>query len=568
MDSAGTLVALVLVPKGSPERRAHWASQPIAFVRFRLVGSLSEALARLAAERIDAVLVDGTDAGDGGIELVKRLAPLASDRPVMLLTPRATMREFENVAAAALESDVRLIADDGPLEIVRTLRDVVADCRNREGRRELERFDPVTGLPVRSAFVAALQSRLQARPARFGCLVCVDLDGLKGLNALLGETATDAVLARIAERLAGAGDDRDDLAAIGGGRFALWAESLDGVEDALVLVRRLLRAVARPLRAGEQRLSLSAAAGLAFHPADAHCSETLLARAEAAMYRAKVAGPQTYRLHQPLIVGAAPAALQRRAAVRSDLATDALELVFEPQIDLRVARPRAARLHLRTRNDGAISSLAHSNCDDLLLPLIRWTLETAGSQMADWLAHDVPLVPLVIDLPLRMMQRNDVVDMMRRRLQSVGCHPAWFEAALHADATEVNPSCSTTAAHVQGLRDLGLRVTLAGFGGQIGALQALRFLPADAIELGTDLVQRLGEPGLDGTIARALVTLAHDLGLEVGASGVDRPVLARHVRELGCDWASGAWVGATATARGFSDWLGSHAGNLPAAAAS
>lgn len=136
MDPVGPLVVLVLVPKGSPARRTHWANQPVAFVRFVVANSLGEALARLGGERIDTVLVDGTDAGDGGIELVKRLAPLANDRPVMLLTPRETVDEFESVAAAALESAVRLIADDGPAEIVRALRDVVADCRTRERRRE------------------------------------------------------------------------------------------------------------------------------------------------------------------------------------------------------------------------------------------------------------------------------------------------------------------------------------------------------------------------------------------------------------------------------------------------
>ena len=285
------------------------------------------------------------------------------------------------------------------------------------------------------------------------------------------------------------------------------------------------------------------------------------------MYRAKVAGPQSYRLHQPLIVGAAPASLHRRAALRSDLATESLELVFEPQIDLRTSRPRAARLHLRTRSDGAVFGLAGDAFDDLLLPIIRWTLETAGNQMADWLAHDVPLVPLVVDLPLHLLQRNDVVDMIRRRLQSVGCHPAWFEAAIRPDSVDVTVAGGTTAAHVQGLRDLGLRVTLSGFGGEAGSLQSLRFLPADAIELAPGLVQRQREHGADGTVARALVTLAHDLGLEVGAAGVDRPVIARDAREMGCDWVSGAWVGTPTAAKGFSEWLSGNAGQPAVVAA-
>jgi len=323
----------------------------------------------------------------------------------------------------------------------------------------------------------------------------------------------------------------------------------------LVRVRRLLQAIARPVAIAGERLQLTASAGIALHPADAAGFETLVARAEAAMYRAKAQGPGGYRLHQPLAVGTAPAELKKRALVRRELEREGLELVFEPQLDLRTERPRAARLHLRARGDDALLRLAVDEVDDLALPVIRWMLEAAGRQMAGWLAHEVPLVPLVVDLPVPLVRRSDVVEMIRRRLQGVGCHPAWFEVAVGGEPSGADAGDTAVADHLQALRDLGLRVTLAGGGGPRSSLFALRHLPADSLELAADLVQGQRERASDATILKGLVGLGLGLGLDVGAAGVDRPGLARQLKELGCDWASGAWVGAPMPAHAFSDWL-------------
>ncbi|MEO1089600.1 MAG: EAL domain-containing protein [Pseudomonadota bacterium] len=558
MQMAGPLVALVVTPKRAGDVR--WQQQPIGLVRFVVVGSLTEALSRLGSDRVDFVLVDGAAAPSEAVELVKRLAPLVSHRPLLLVTTPDALTEIKTLAPAVLESDVRLVADDGSKEVLRALRQVVADCRALEQRRDDERFDKVTGLPTRPAFVAQLGPRLDAVPAVPAALICLDVDGLQGLNLLIGEAGGDHVLHDLAERLAGAAGEDASLGTIGAGRFAVWTEGGKSLEAVLLLVRRLLDAIARPLRHGSHKLGLTACAGVALYPADAQCPETLLARAEAAAFRAKIAGPDCYRVHQPLLVGSSTVQVRQRAAARRDLAAGSLTLAFEPQVDLRTERPRAARLQLKTSDRGEMLDLGSDAFDDLALPVIRWTLETAGNQMGEWLAQDVPLVPLVVDLPLRLLHRNDVVEMIRRRLLGAGCHPAWFEVAVRPDATFVGDRATT--AHLQALRDLGLRVALAGFGGRNGSLTALRFLPVDALELAADLVARHRENAHDGMIARAIVKLGQDLGVEVGAAGVDRPVLARDVCDLGCEWASGAWVGAPLTAAGLGEWLSGGRGQL------
>ena len=553
MRSTGSLKTLVVAPEGEPERAERWDRLALPFVAFRVAPDVATVAARLADDEVDAVLVDATVAQREAAARLERVAPLVRDRPLIVLVPPAgdALAPFSALAGRV---DFRLVADGGAVELCRALREIVAECRRAEQRREQDRREPLTGMASRDAFRERVEPRLETGDAA-SAMAVVDIDGLSAINDLLGRDVADHVLALVGERLTGALRDGDLTAAIGGGRFLIWTPVTMVPEDALGRIRAVLQAIARPFTIAGERLQLTASAGLALHPADAAGFETLIARAEAAMYRAKSQGVGGYRLHQPLAVGTAPGELKKRAVVRRELEREGLELVFEPQLDLRTERPRAARLHLRTRADDALLRLAGDELDDLALPVIRWMLEAAGRQMAGWLAHEVPLVPLVIDLPITLVRRSDVVEMIRRRLQGAGCHPAWFEVAVGGEPAGVDASDTAVADHLQALRDLGLRVTLAGCGGARSSLAALRHLPADSLELASDLVQGQRERASDATILRALVGLGLGLGLDVGAAGVDRPGLARQLKDLGCDWASGAWVGAPMPAHAFSDWL-------------
>jgi diguanylate cyclase (GGDEF)-like protein len=554
MRSSGSLETLVVAPGGDPRRAERWTRLALPFVGFVVAANAAEAAARLADGAVDAVLVDAIAAPQDGADLLERLAPLARGRPLVVLVPPDAGAALAPFTALAGRVDFRVVADGGAVELCRALREIVGECRRAEQRRDRDRVEPVTGMPSREAFREMLQPRLEAATAT-SAMAVVDIDGLAAINGLLGRDVADHVLMLIAERLAGALREGDLTAAVGGGRFLVWTPLETAPEDGLVRTRRLLQAIARPFAIAGERLQLTASAGLALHPVDAAGLETLIARAEAAMYRAKVQGPGGYRLHQPLAVGSPPHELKKRAVVRRELEREGLELVFEPQLDLRTERPRAARLHLRTRTDDALLRLTGDEIDDLALPVIRWMLEAAGRQMASWLGHEVPLVPLVVDLPITLVRRSDVVEMIRRRLQGAGCHPAWFEVAIGGEPAGVDASDTAVADHLQALRDLGLRIALAGCGGPRSSLAALRHLPADSLELAGDLVQGQRERAGDATILEGLVGLGLGLGLDVGAAGVDRPGLARHLKELGCDWASGAWVGAPMPAQTFSDWL-------------
>ncbi len=563
MQSSGALVALVVALDGDAARGERWASLSAPFMRFVLAPGVGEAAETLAGEDVDAVLVDVGAAATEVEGSLRRIVGLAGGRPLLVVAP-AEAGSASAAGRVAADAGISVVADGGPAEICRAIRHVVAECRRREAERSADRLDALTGVLGREAFREEVATRLSASWTSSAAMV-LDVDKLSTVNDLIGRDAADRSLAALAERLNGALRDDEVLGVADAGRFLFWMPVGAFAERAPLRARELLEVVARPMPAAGRRLNLTAAAGVAFHPMDAAGIDTLVARAEAAMYRAKADGPNTYRLHQTALIGAAPAQLKKRAVARREIDRNSLELVFEPQLDLRTERPRAARLRLRSRSDGALIHLSADEIDDLALPIIRWTLETAGAQMAGWLAQEVPLVPLVVDLPLQLVHRSDVVEMVRRRLQSAGCHPAWFEVAVKSDVGTLQVTDAITADHLQALRDLGLRVTLSGCGGRTASLGMIRDLPADAIELAADLVEGRRHRASDATVLAALVDLALVLGLEVGAAGVDRPGLARELKDLGCDWASGAWVGVPMPAAAFSDWL-SGGGTLMSAA--
>lgn len=554
MRADGSLETLVVVPESDRAGAARWGDLTLPFIEVVIAVGAGEAVAQLSAGTADAVLLDATAAiGDTAV-LLDRLAGIAQDRPFVVVVPADADSALAPLTALAGRVDFRLVADGGPIELCRAIRKVVSECRRVEQRRSHDRIDPLTGLANRDAFRDGVGALLGARDGA-SMVAMLDLDGLAAVNALVGRDLADRVLGLVAQRLTATLLDGDQLAAVGGGRYLLWTPLPTMAEEGLLRVRRVLQAIARPFNLAGERLQLTASAGVALHPADGSDIDTLIARAEAAMYRAKAQAPNSYRLHQPRSVGAAPAQLRTRAVLRRELEREGLELLFEPQLDLRSDRPRAARLHVRTRADGAVMRLSGDEIEDLALPVFRWMLDAAGRQMSTWLAQEVPLVPLVVDLPHELVRRNDAVEMIRRRLQSAGCHPAWFEVAVPGWVSGVEAGDGVVADNLQALRDLGLRVTLVGYGSARASLAALRALPADGLELAPDLVRGHRERSSDAAILRSLVSLGVALGLDVGAAGVDRPGLARQLRELGCDWTSGAWVGAPMPASAFSDWL-------------
>ncbi len=553
MQASSSLAVLVVVADGDPAQIGHWQGRAVPFLDLAISSSVADAEMRLRHETIDAVMVDAHRGVTEVVAAVERLKLVGNGRPILMLIPDDSGEQAPSLASAAAEAGVGVVHDGGPVQLFRSLRQVVAECRRAEFARRQDRLEPVTGLPSRANFVGLVGSKLMTETSV--AVLAIDVDAFNAVNDLVGREMGDRALVTLADRLLGALGDGDAIGCAGGGRFLVCTRVTMCPEEALVRVRMLLDVVARPLPAGGRRLQLTASAGVALFPQDASTVETLVARAEGAVYRAKALGPGSYRLFQPLLLGVAPGQLRKRAAVRRELDRDALELVFEPQLDLRTERPRAARLALRARADGAVLKFAADELDDLALPVSRWALEMAGTQMAQWLARDVPLVPLVIDVPLRLVHRSDMVEMVRSRLRSVGCHPAWFEISVRRDDAMPEITDAATAEHLQALRDLGLRVTLAGYGGRTSSFALLRHLPADGIELAAELVEGFRQRPVDGTILKALVELAQELGLEVGASGVDRTALARQLRDAGCDWASGPWVGAPIVAASFTEWL-------------
>jgi len=375
--------------------------------------------------------------------------------------------------------------------------------------------DPLTGLPNRTALI----SKLSTAKDRVG--VCyIDLDGFKDVNDKYGHDAGDTLLRVIADRIGRVATDHDALAArIGGDEFLVLASS---PEHAPVLARDILDEIREPVPVPGSQIRVTACAGIATGTATS-LNASVVADADAALYRAKASGPGQWVIHEPETGGPLRTQVRSMAAsISTGLERGEFAMTYLPVVDLADGRLRAAR---------AVPVWRHPALGDLVagvfLPLAEgteaaprltsWLLETVADDTRDW-----PDIPVSIALPAAQRVR-----------------PA---ASLHLEFSETTLS----SPRIPELTESGARLVITDFGKGTSGLGRLRSLPVAAVVVHHDLTSPPDE-----ALLPALSGLAHRIGASVIAADVTDDAQASLLRRAGCDAASGPLFSQPVTAAGL-----------------
>jgi diguanylate cyclase (GGDEF)-like protein len=419
-----------------------------------------------------------------------------------------------------------------------------------DGAEFLALHDPLTGLPNRTLFDDRLSHAL-AQAARDGdatAVMVIDVDRFKHVNDTHGHAAGDTVLRAIAERLACTLRSADTIARLGGDEFGVVLGGID-LDGALDTARRMQRALASPIDLDGTSAEASASIGIAVHPLHARDPEALVQRADIAMYDAKRAGTGHAVFDA---ASASTAADRRRLADELRGAVTRRELVFHYQ----------SRLDLRTDEIVAVEALArwpHPNLGLLtagtFVPLAEEiglgaavsdvALREVAARCAAWRREGVPLA-VAVNVDTRSLADERFPQRVRRRLAEHDVEPESIElevteSALLAALSENRPA-------VFALADVGVQLVVDDFGSGYASLGYLADVPISKLKLDRALLLRAAASSRERIVAAATIELAHELGLEVVAEGIeDRAGLAL-VRELGADYAEGYLLGAPAPA--------------------
>jgi diguanylate cyclase (GGDEF)-like protein/PAS domain S-box-containing protein len=432
-------------------------------------------------------------------------------------------------------------AVDGAVLAVTDMSDIAAMTERIEYQAT---HDALTGLPNRVLLRDRLLQAL-AHARRSGECVAVlfiDLDQFKHVNDSLGHSEGDVLLQKVAQRLRAAVRDGDTVSRWGGDEFVVL---LDGPADCAAaegVAQKIAAALRGPLRLGREMISITASMGGALFPCDGDDVDTLLRRADAAMYRAKTAGRDTVRFFTAEMDEAAAERLALERALREAVDRNELELFYQPQVRLADGKLFGVEALLRWRHPtagllGPARFIGMAEDSGLIIEVGRWVLLEASGQLRAWRAAGLPSLTVSVNVSPRQFAHADFEATVACALDGGGI-PA-EDLKLEITESMLATDLERTAAVMRRLRDRGVGVSIDDFGVDYSALRYLKQFPVVELKIDQGFISHVTTSPQDAAITEAIIALARGLGLAVVAEGVETIGQLDFVRDRGCDAAQG-----------------------------
>ena len=431
--------------------------------------------------------------------------------------------------------------------VLSTSIDITDRKRAEQRLLHLAQHDPLTALPNRAYLGERLRERCgHGRRSEDGfALHFLDLDRFKAVNDALGHQAGDRLLAQAARRLRAAVREGDVVARLGGDEFAILQQDITGAADAGHLAGRVLEAFRKPFRIGGRSISISASIGITLYPKDATAADELLRNADLAMYRAKAAGRSGFGFFDPEMDAAAQQAMRLEAELRRALARREFELVWQPQVSLRTGRISGAEALLRWRHAerGVVPPAQFLHLAEetgLIAPITEWALGAACAQGVAWAKRRPGGLRISANLSPSLFATRDVRDMVLDALAVSGFDPTLLD--LEITERVLVEKVDEVAATLHALREVGVTFSIDDFGTGYSSLAYAKSFPVQRLKVDQTFIARLDSDRADAAIVGAIISLAHGLGMEAVAEGVETAEQVAALRRLGCDEVQGYFV--------------------------
>jgi diguanylate cyclase (GGDEF)-like protein/PAS domain S-box-containing protein len=414
-----------------------------------------------------------------------------------------------------------------------------------EGRLAyLAQFDPLTGLPNRSLLADRFsQMIIQARrhQSRLAALF-IDLDGFKQVNDTLGHAGGDALLKEVAVRLQATVRSGDTVARISGDEFAVILGDVARAEDAATVAQKIIDRLGATVDIGGKEVFVTASVGIASFPDDGADAEGLIGAADAAMYRAKQSGRNSYQFFTAEINQRTRARAQMGAELRRALERDEFALHYQPKVDLATRKPTGVEALLRWKHParGMVSPAEFIPVLEetgLIMPVGDWVLGRACEDLKAWQAAGLAAVPVAVNLSARQFRNPELDRSITALVSAAGVDPGLVELEITESQLMQDPDQAIRV--MRSLRDAGMRLAIDDFGTGYSSLAYLRRFPVAALKIDRSFVKDLSSEEGDATIVRTIIEMARSLGFTVVAEGVETEAQARFLRLLRCEQAQG-----------------------------
>jgi len=408
----------------------------------------------------------------------------------------------------------------------------------------LARCDALTGLPNRHSFRDSLAQALGRAGAGADApgVLLLGLDHFRDINDGLGRACGDRVLVGCAALLEQAVGGSGLVARIGGDQFAILAGCAGDNACLSLLASRLLRLLAKPIDIDGYELALGCSIGVCQAPQDGDDAETLLCNAETAMYRAKTEGRNRYQYFTAEMSSGTRRRVDLGNALRYAIRNGELSLHYQPRVSLDGGRPAGMEALLRwdARLLGPVAPsefipLAEQN--GLILQIGEWVLHHACRQAQAWRERFGGALPVAVNLSARQFHDADLVRIVEAALEASGLPPQLLE--LELTESMLMHDAKRTLRTLAALKATGVRLAVDDFGTGYSSLSYLKSFPLDYLKIDRSFVSGLPQDRNDGAIVRAIIAMAHTLGLKVIAEGVETAGQLDFLQAQHCDEVQG-----------------------------
>lgn len=470
------------------------------------------------------------------------------------------MFEYDVAAEAGRRSfEARIVSiPDG--ESLCIARDITDRKKSEERLAYMAYHDALTGLPNRVTFGERLVrdlARAKRRKEAVG-VVLVDLDRFKEVNDTLGHDAGDHLLVAVAERLQGVVRETDTVARMSGDEFCVILPDQKDEHAAVEAGRRMLRAFDAPFAFDGQEMHVSASLGISLFPLTGDSPETLVRQADIAMFRAKALGRDTLQLFSEEMSEAVAERARMEKGLRRANEKNEFVVHYQPEIDLRTGRIVGAEALVRWQSPdrGLVPPMQFIPLAEetgAIVPMSEWVIRTSCAQAKAWQEGGYAPFRISVNVSARLFQQYDLTGAIMDILGRTGLGPDSLELEITESVAIQN--IETTLDTLWKLDGFSIRVAMDDFGTGYSSLAYLKKFPIHLLKIDRAFIKDLDRNPEDQTIVKAILAMAHTLGIEVIAEGVERAEQMELLKGFGCGLAQGYYFSRPVPAAEFTELL-------------
>ncbi|MEO8543096.1 MAG: EAL domain-containing protein [Burkholderiaceae bacterium] len=436
-------------------------------------------------------------------------------------------------------------AQGRPLRMIGTHTDITKRKSAEALVWQQANFDMLTGLPNRRMLRDRLELEFKRvdREGKQMAILFVDLDHFKEVNDTLGHDAGDQLLVEAARRIRACVRESDTVSRMGGDEFTLVLSKLDDDGQLDRILAAVLSAMAALFQVGNEQVFISASIGITMYPGDGSDVEALFKNADQALYAAKAAGRNRFRFFTPALQESALNRVRLANDLRASLTDNQFHLVYQPIVSLLDGSIHKAEALIRWQHPmrGLISPgefIPVAESTGLIIDIGEWVFHTAAAQVAEWRRRYDPDFQISINKSPTQFH-NDA-----------GRQHAWIDHLTniglpgHAVVVEITEgllldTSNSVAAQLLELRQCGIQVSLDDFGTGFSSLTYLQRFDIDYLKIDQSFVRELVPGGTELALCKAIIVMAHELGMQVIAEGVETPAQRDLLLGAGCDFGQG-----------------------------